>query len=40
MPNRFFVLYFKKRFKTDKKNIIIEFYIFKLVWVSNFNAQF
>ena len=37
MPNGFFGQYLQKRSKTEKKNITIEFCIFKLVWVPNFN---
>ena len=37
MLNGFFGQYLQERSKTEKKNITIEFYIFKLVWVPNFN---
>ena len=37
MPNGFLDNTIQKRYKTEKKNINIEFYIFKLIWVPNFN---
>ena len=37
MPNGFFEQYMQKRSKTTKKNITIEFYTIKLVWVPNFS---